>query len=162
MLRRLNTDALIAVLLLVACAELFRQTFHFRVPPFATMDSAVWPRLIIGSLAILCLVYLIQSFRPAAPDADAEKTTDAKPFSHRNAIICFILFVLFAATLPYLGMLLGGMAFVFLMQELMGPRDMRSRLTHLAVAAISVGGMWAVFTFALRVILPEGILLPGF
>lgn len=162
MLRRLNTDALIAILLLIACAELFRQTFYFRIPPFATLDSAVWPRLVLGSLVVLSLVYLIQSLRSSAPDRNAEKNTDAKPFSHRNAIICFILFALFAATLPYLGMLLGGISFVFLMQELMGPRNMRSRLTHLAVAVLSVGGMWAVFTFALRVILPEGILLPSF
>ena len=162
MLRRVNTDALVAVLLLVVSAELFRQTFYFRIPPFATMDSAVWPRLVIGSLVVLSLVHLIQSFRPAVPDPEAAEPTEANRFSHRNAIICFILFALFAATLPWLGMLLGGIAFVFLMQELMGPRDMRSRLTHLAVAVISVGGMWAAFTFALRVILPEGILLPGF
>lgn len=170
-MRRPNSDTIIALLLLVICGELLRQTFFFRIPPFATMGSEVWPRLIIGALATLSVIYLIQSLAPAAA-TDAETTAppperapreepERKQFSPRNAIICFVLFTLFVATLPWLGMLLGGIAFVFLMQEFMGPRGMRSRLTHLAVAVVSVGGMWAIFSFALRVILPQGVLLPG-
>ena len=167
-MRRPNSDTIIALVLLVLCGELFRQTFLFRVPPFATMGSEVWPRLVIGSLAALSVIYLIQSLTRAAPEtqqaiASAEETpeAEAKHLSHRNAIICFVLFAFFVATLPWLGMLLGGILFVFLMQEFMGPRDMRSRITHLAVAVVSVGGMWAIFSFALRVILPQGVLLPG-
>lgn len=169
-MRRPNSDTLIALLLLVVCGELLRQTFFFRVPPFATMGSEVWPRLVVGVLAVLSVIYLIQSLAPAAAKAEAPSkapseatapAAGAKRFSHRNAIICFVLFTLFVATLPWLGMLLGGIAFVFLMQEFMGPRDMRSRVMHLVVAVVSVGGMWAIFSFALRVILPQGVLLPG-
>ena len=165
-MRRPNSDTLIALLLLVVCGELLRQTFFFRIPPFATMGSEVWPRLVVGVLAALSVIYLIQSLAPAAAKTETEAETtsptgEAKRFSHRNAVICFVLFTLFVATLPWLGMLLGGIAFVFLMQEFMGPRDMRSRVTHLAVAVVSVGGMWAIFSFALRVILPQGVLLPG-
>jgi putative tricarboxylic transport membrane protein len=161
-MRRLNSDTIIALLLLVVCGELLRQTFFFRVPPFATMGSEVWPRLVIGTLALLSVIYLVQSLVPAAAKAETTSARpEAKRFSHRNAIICFVLFTLFVVTLPWLGMLLGGIAFVFLMQEFMGPRDMRSRVTHLAVAVISVGGMWAIFSFALRVILPQGVVLPG-
>jgi putative tricarboxylic transport membrane protein len=165
-MRRPNSDTLIALLLLVVCGELLRQTFFFRIPPFATMGSDVWPRLVIGALAALSVIYLIQSLAPAAAKAETEAeatspAAGAKRFSHRNAVICFVLFTLFVATLPWLGMLLGGIVFVFLMQEFMGPRDMRSRVTHLAVAVVSVGGMWAIFSFALRVILPQGVLLPG-
>lgn len=159
-MRKPNRDTLIALLLLVLCAELFRQTFFFRVPPFATMESSVWPRLVLGAMASLSLVYLIQSLSPGA--AGIEPSPERTRFSHRNAIVCFVLFALFVATLPWLGMLIGGIAFVFLMQEFMGPRDVRSRMTHLALAVVSVGGMWAVFTFALRVILPGGVLLPDF
>jgi putative tricarboxylic transport membrane protein len=169
-MRRPNSDTLIALLLLVVCGELLRQTFFFRVPPFATMGSEVWPRLVVGALAVLSVIYLIQSLAPAAAKAEAPSETPseanapaagAKRFSHRNAIICFVLFTLFVATLPWLGMLLGGIAFVFLMQEFMGPRDMRSRVKHLVVAVVSVGGMWAIFSFVLRVILPQGVVLPG-
>jgi len=38
------------------------------------------------------------------------------------------------------------------------PRDMA---IHAAVAVISVGGMWSLFTFGLNVLLPTGILIPG-
>jgi hypothetical protein len=161
-MRRPNSDTMIALLLLVVCGELLRETFFFRVPPFATMGSEVWPRLVIGALAFLSVIYLVQSLVQVAANAETTSPpSEAKRFSHRNAVICFVLFTLFLAVLPWLGMLLGGIAFVFLMQEFMGPRDIRSRITHLVVAVVSVGGMWAIFSFALRVILPQGVLLPG-
>lgn len=163
-MRRLNPDVLIAICLLILCAELFRQTFHLRVPIFATMSSAIWPRFILVILACLSLIYLVQSLHRAVepPAAARDGSGRGALAAHRNAVVCFGLFALFLLTLPWLGMLLGGIAFVFLMQELTGPRDFRSRLLHMAVAIVSVGGMWAVFTFALRVILPQGALLPGF
>jgi len=90
---------------------------------------------------------------------DNVKVEPGKPVSHRNALICFGMFAAFLLSLHWLGMLIAGAAFVFLMQEFMGPRDMKSRIVHAAIAFVSVGGMWAVFTFALRVILPEGTIL---
>jgi predicted membrane-bound spermidine synthase len=56
--------------------------------------------------------------------------------------------------IPYLGMLVGGMLFVFLLLSALG--GWRPILLHAAIALISVGGMWTLFTFALRVILPRG------
>jgi len=38
----------------------------------------------------------------------------------------------------------------------MGPKDMRALARHAAIAAVSVGAVWAVFTFALHVMLPAG------
>jgi hypothetical protein len=90
---------------------------------------------------------------------DASGERPATIASHRNALICFGLFAAFLASMHWLGMLIGGVLFVFLMQEMMGPRDLRSRLAHVAIAVVAVGGMWALFTFALRVFLPEGTLL---
>lgn len=163
-MRRIGADAIVALLLLVLCAELYRETFNFRAPSFATMSPGTWPRFVIIALAALCMIMLIQSLLWPAPvrrlDSEGEAAEEsAKPMSHRNALICFGIFAAFLLSLHWLGMLIAGVAFVFLMQELMGPRDMKSRLVHAAIAFVSVGGMWAVFTFALRVVLPEGMIL---
>jgi hypothetical protein len=157
-MRRINSDGIVGLALIVICAELFRETYNFRVPPFATMSTATWPRVVLIVLAMLAVALLIQSMRQA-PVASGSAVETPPLASHRNAVICFGLFAAFLVSLHWLGMLIAGFVFVFLMQELMGPRDMKSRLVHVAIAAVSVGGMWAVFTFALRVILPEGILV---
>ena len=52
------------------------------------------------------------------------------------------------------GILIGGMAFVFALLTALG--GFRTWPLHIAIAVISVGGMWATFTYALRVILPRG------
>jgi putative tricarboxylic transport membrane protein len=160
-MRRFGCDAVIALGLLVLCAELYRETYNFRVPPFSTMSTATWPRFVLILLALLSAALLAQSLWHRPSTAPSGMPSDELPLqaSHRNALICFGLFAAFLVALDWLGMLLAGVAFVLIMQEAMGPRDMRSRLVHLLIAIVSVGGMWAVFTFALRVILPEGVLL---
>lgn len=163
-MRRIGADAIIALLLLVVCAELYRETFYFRVPQFATMSTGTWPRFVLIALAALCVIMLVQTLLASTPvrrlDSEGGAAAErGKPVSHRNALICFGMFAAFLLSLHWLGMLIAGVAFVFLMQELMGPRDMKSRVVHVAIALVSVGGMWAVFTFALRVILPEGMIL---
>ena len=73
------------------------------------------------------------------------------------------MFFAFVATLPVLGMLIGGFLFVFLALSALGPARLAVRplAIHGAIAALAVGLMWAIFTFGLRVILPEGELLRG-
>ena len=163
-MRRIGADAIVALLLLVFSAELYRETHNFRVPSFETMSTGTWPRIVLIALAALCIIMLMQSLLWPAPirhlNSEGEAVVEpGKPVSHRNALICFGMFAAFLLSLHWLGMLIAGAAFVFLMQEFMGPRDMKSRIVHAAIAFVSVGGMWAVFTFALRVILPEGMIL---
>ena len=79
---------------------------------------------------------------------------------YRNALWCYGLFALFLISLPYLGMLVGGALFVFACLTALGAPGWRSVPLHAAIAVVSVGAMWAVFTFALRVFLPEGEWIP--
>lgn len=159
-MRRIGIDGVIGLVLLVLCAELYRESYYFRVPQFATMSPSTWPRFLLILLATLSIVLLAQALRqPQAEIPSDAPARPIKPVSHRNAMICFALFAAFVFALHWLGMLLAGIVFVFIMQELLGPRDFRSRLMHAAIAIVAVGGMWALFTFALRVILPEGMFL---
>lgn len=158
-MRRFSTDAIIALILLVMCAELYRETFGFRSVAFSTMSPAAWPRFVILLLAVFCAALLGKEVFSLAGSGSGTTGKAAPHISYRTAMICFGLFAVFLAVTPWLGMLIAGLLYVFIMQEVLGPRDMKSRLVHLAIAIVSVGGMWAVFTFALRVILPQGVLL---
>lgn len=158
-MRRFGTDAIIALVMLVVCAELYRETFSFRTVPFATMSAGTWPRFVLVLLALLSAAMLVQTVAVRSQAAGTGRESVAKPISHRTALTCFGLFAVFLAVTPWLGMLIAGALYVFVMQEVLGPRDMKSRLLHLAIAVLSVGGMWIVFRFALHVFLPEGVLL---
>jgi hypothetical protein len=152
----LNRDTVVAVLLLLICGGLAWASLDIREPDYGQLSPATWPRVIVGVLALLSLIYLLQSLRQEAeaPNPDAPKSVGAFFNYWRNVIWCFILFGTYLIAIPYVGILIGGIAFVFaLLTALGGARDW---LLHLAIAAISVGGMWTIFTQALRVILPRG------
>ena len=78
---------------------------------------------------------------------------------YRNPLWCYGLFLLFLLAMPYLGMLVGGILFVWGVQVVVGERTARAHLRHGAIAIGSVGFMWLVFTYAIGVILPPGSLV---
>ena len=61
-----------------------------------------------------------------------------------------------------LGSLIGGVAFVFTLMGVLGGWSPRHLVPHAALALISVGGMWSVFTYGLGVILPPGEIFSPF
>ena len=152
---RLNRDAAIAVLLLMLCGILFWQTFNIREVPFSQVGSEVWPRVVLGLLTILSVIYLFKSLSEPRPEGEPFSLANCLS-ANRNPIICFAMFFVFMLALPYLGMLMAGILFVFITQTLIGGASPRRLVTHALVSILAVGGMWAIFTYALRVILPAG------
>ena len=80
----------------------------------------------------------------------------------RNVIWCFVLFLGYLLVIPIVGMLIGGVTFAFLLMSALGGWQPRQLLLHAAIAIAAVGGMWALFTFGLKVPLPPGMILPRF
>jgi hypothetical protein len=161
-----NRDTVIAVVLLMACGILLVASYEIREPDYGVLSPAVWPRVIIAVLAFLSSIYLIQSIRKGAvpaPVDETEKQTVSDFVGHwRNVFWVFALFLLYLLTLSYLGMLISGVAFVFLLLNALGGWQPRLLFLHAAIALVTVGGMWALFTFGLRVILPPGEILGYF
>lgn len=153
----INRDTAVAIFLLLFCGVFYGASFQIEETSYATIGAAVWPRLILGVLFVLSAAYLFQSVR-RGPGAAANHEVGFLG-RYRNAIMCYGLFLVFLLTLDFLGMLLGGAGFVFLALSALGERTPRQLAIHAAVAVLSVGAMWAIFTFALRVILPEGEIL---
>ena len=158
-MKRLNADVVIALLLLTISAVFFIDTFTYGRAGLAIVGAKLWPRAIMIALGVLSALYLVQSIRKETVPSTSQGAK-AWVAENCNVIACFALYALFLAALPWLGMLLGGIGFVFATLTVLGHRDMKSHLVHLAVAAFSVGLMWSIFTFALGVVLPEGDILP--
>ena len=156
-MRRIDADIIIAALLLVFSGVLLAATFAFQSPPLFHFSIRTWPRAVAGTLGLLSFLYLLRSLRARRPEGRISFDPRAWISANRNVFACFGLFALFVATLPFLGMLIGGILFVYILLALMGGGNARTHAVNAAIAAVSVGGMWAVFTFALRVILPGGI-----
>lgn len=163
---RINRDAIVAIVLLLFSGVFFWASFDIRQPDYGTMSPAAWPRVIIAVLALLSLVYLAQSIRRGPDKAPAEEPPVRGVGDWfrkwRNVLWCFVLFFFYLASLPVLGMLLGGIAFVFLLLNVLGGWSARNLALHAAVAIVSIGSMWSLFTFGLGVILPTGILFNPF
>lgn len=162
-MKRINSDVVIALLLLVISGLLFTETYHYRSMPGAIIGAKIWPRIVSIFLGGLSVIFLVQSLRAApAEAAPGDAPWRLGPWLHdnRNVIGVFVLYGLFLASLPWLGMLLGGMAFVFVTLAFLGERTPRSLAINAAVAVVTIGAMWAIFTFALGVVLPQGEIMP--
>ena len=153
---RLNRDTYVALFLLFACGVFFWATLQVEDMGYGTIGSEVWPQLILAVLFALTLGYLFQSLRKQQEQPLFEGGVRGFLRRYRNALWCYALFFLFLITLPWLGMLLGGILFVFLALTVLGERTPRAVGIHALIAVGSITAMWAIFTFGLRVILPEG------
>lgn len=156
---QLNRDTAIAIVSLLICGALLVSTFQMPAPMFNQMPATLWPRMIIAPLALLSLILLARA-QLAERDENAARTSLSEWFSYyRNPIICFVLFFLFLVSMPILGMLIGGLLYVFLTLSVLGGWSPQLMLRHGLITIFFVVGMWAIFTQLLGVFLPEGILL---
>ena len=158
-MNRVNRDSIIAILLLMMCGTFFVASFDIRVPDYGTLPPTAWPRAILTLLSILSAIYLVQSIKN--PPESMKTTGGLKGLisEFKNPIWCFALYLAFLITLPVLGMLIGGILFVFCMLTVLSGAGRSKFLLHGVIAVLSVGLMWSLFTYALNVMLPEGMLI---
>ncbi len=175
MSKAISRDVLVAVFLLVVCGVLWVASFDIRTPDYGQLSPATWPRIIIGVMTFLSLIFLVQSVREAqrsavsvtagstntiaeGDDIEAQRQPGIAGFYAywKNVIWCFVLFGLYLWSMPYLGMLVAAMLFVFLLLSALGGWQPKKLLLHALIALGTVGGMWSIFTFGLGVILPGG------
>ena len=161
---KVNRDAFVATVLLLVCGILFWASFDIRQPDYGVLMPSTWPRVIITVLTILSSIYLFQSLRMDSREPTKDTSPGIRGFFlyWRNPIFCFLMFFVFLITLPILGMLIGGIAFVFLLMSVLGGWEIGKLFTHAIISIVTVGSMWSLFTFGLGVMLPEGIIFNPF
>ncbi len=125
-MKRVNQDTIVAIVLLALCGVFFYASFDIRQPDYGVLLPSTWPRIILAVLSFLCLIYLVQSLHRR--DTSEPLTTKTLAPSRladwirywKNPLWCFALFLAYLITLPVLGMLAGGIAFVFILQSVLG------------------------------------------
>jgi len=155
---RINRDTYVAIFLLVLCGVFFVESLSIREIDYGILKPSAWPQAILVVLSVLSLIYLVRSLRqpPPAETAEAPVTLRGVLEKYRNPLWCYGLFLAFLLTLDYLGMLIGGVLFVFSLLTAIGGAGARRMLVHAVIALATIGVMWAIFTYALGVILPQG------
>jgi len=153
----IHRDTIVAILLLAFTALMWNATYDIEITPYSSMASNVWPRIILMALGLFSALLLAQSV--VKPDPVPEAGPGSFLRRYRNALVVYALFLGFLLTLPYLGMLIGATAFVFLALTLLGEPGLKPVGKHVAISLVAVGAMWSIFTFVLRVRLPEGEIL---
>lgn len=180
-MKRLSKDTLLAIFLLLVSGVLLIASFDIREPDYGQLSPAAWPRAVVVALGVLSLLYLVQSLTgagagtparvdlPESDDTSGSRKIEVGPagvsgfFAYwRNVIWCFLLFLGYLLALPYVGMLIGGVTFAFLLMSALGGWAPRQLALHAVIALVAVGGMWTLFTFGLKVPLPPGMILPRF
>ena len=150
---------LTAIILLAFCGLAFAATFAIPKTNYDSLGAEVWPRFVIAAVSFFSLIYLIESiFDKESPRVGAHGGVVGFIKKYSNAILCYVLFGLFVVLLPYIGMLLSGWMFVFLMLTVIGKRTAKSAFIHLVISVTAVAGLWTLFTFGLQVMLPEGVI----
>lgn len=170
-MQRLNRDAIIAIVLLAFCGVFFWASFDIRQPDYGVLLPSTWPRVVLGVLAFLSVLYLLQSLNAGAEaieddEYDAEHAREPGFrgwIEHwKNPLWCFFLFFLYLLSLPVLGMLIGGVSFVYVLMGVLGGWDGNKPIIHAVFAIGTIGAMWSLFTFGLGVLLPPGMILGSF
>ncbi len=153
-----NRDSVVALCLIMASGGLMVASFDIREPDYGVLSPAAWPRLIITIMGVLSVLYFVQSLR--MPKTDTSNTQKKNLFEFmdywRNVFAVFIIFAAYLVALPFLGMLIGNIAFSFVLLSVLG--GWRPFIVHGLVAIGTSGGMWLLFTYALEVFLPRGSL----
>ena len=155
-----KSDIIIAIFLLCFSGIMINDASNIRDLGFEGMKADAWPRVVLWLLVVMSSIMLGKSYIQLKTEGHKDNNTFKVNFSKfKNAFICFGMFLFFLSTLDYLGMLLGGIAFVFGLLTFLGGFSLNLIIKHLTISVLSIGFMWMVFTFGLRVMLPEGEIL---
>lgn len=163
----MNRDFWTSLFLLFLSFVLYRESTFIEDIDYGSMKADVWPTFLVMLLIVLSISMLVKSvieYQQATQSStqDNENAEQTDPVTGwtwlLNPMIVFVLFFLFLITLDYLGMLIGGVFFTFITMTLLGQISWRTVPIYFAISVISISGMWAIFTFGLRVMLPEGVL----
>ena len=156
---KINKDTIVSIFLLIFCGIMINSSYHIEDPGYQGMKASYWPRIILWLLSIMSLVMLVKSFANKVDSINAGSFSQINYMQFKNALICFGMFIIFLTFLEYLGMLLGGILFVFGLLTFLGGFSIKKSTNHLIISVVTIGVMWSIFTFGLKVILPEGELI---
>ncbi len=145
---RVAQDRLIGVAMLVIGAVLFYETFSFHRVDWDWMGLPFWPRLVLGFLALLSLLFVVRG------------SLDDGPFQKLDPRAFLVLAggVVYVALIPIVGYVIVTPLFIALYSFVLSSRSRRNAVEAVITAAVASLIIYYVFKESLYVQFPEGLL----
>jgi hypothetical protein len=135
-------------------------TDFFKVKIIHSQSHLIFPKIVIGILAILLIILIVQAFIKAKKENRSLFNIKNKKFFVENydklkfwgSIILFILYIL---SLELLGFLVASIVFITLFNVLYaGTKNKKSLFISLLVSVIASFVLWFLFGYVFNVTLP--------
>lgn len=155
----MTKDRYLATAVLLVVAILFVESGNIpEKTSWQAYESSLYPRILLGCIASLALLLLLNTFRSSASEeaaSEKKETTAERPKRNLKVLGIFVLFGSYAALLPFLGYLIATMAFMVTTQALLLGIDTRRKWAiNLVTAGILVPLVYVIFEYGLNVWLP--------
>jgi putative tricarboxylic transport membrane protein len=157
----IKNDRMTSLLLLVFCAFFYYQTYKIDTSDIVGINSAFFPRIILGLIALLTVIMLIRSFlsSPVRKERGKEKGTNIETKKGWSVGLVFALFSLYIFSIDIIGFILSSFLFMVGMYFII-LKEKRSPKSHVFVfCGLLLTTILLSFFFEqyLDVYLPQGI-----
>ncbi|WLD93764.1 tripartite tricarboxylate transporter TctB family protein [Alkalihalobacillus sp. AL-G] len=152
----MTKDRIAGVVLLIFCIFFYFQTKLIDIKDLTEISAAFFPRLLLGLIAGLTVVMIIQSFLKKE-----RKTASEKEKNEKEGIvwIIFALFALYILSLALLGFIISSFIFITIVYLIILPvkRPVKSHVIALSSILVITIALSFIFENLLNVFLPTGI-----
>ncbi|MGQ7249228.1 tripartite tricarboxylate transporter TctB family protein [Halomonas sp. V046] len=154
----ITKDRALAVAMLILCGIFYAESGNIRPPTtWQTYGSAMFPRLLLGVIAVLSILILIRSVLEKR--AETQKLTWLAAYqwikNNHKVLLLFTLFGIYAAVLPLAGYLVSTIVFLACaIGLLLGLDSRRKSLLTITVSLTAGLAIYVVFQFGLNIWLP--------
>lgn len=157
----MSRDGWIGIGILLGCAWLYGDLKNIPENPFVPVGPAFYPRLLIGLLAGLSLVLVLQHLLRRKQRSEEKPVSSAEwRRSYGPTLVSFAAFFLYVLLLPVLGYRASTLLFVAGLHWLLGPRQWRRLSASLGLGLATSLATYLVFETYLHVFLPRGYWIP--
>lgn len=144
--------------LLVAAVLLYLEASGLPASRWGVLGPGAFPQLVLGALALLSLVAIIDSARKLRtagwPDFGAAVLWWLR--ARRLVVFLFVVFALYLWAIPWLGFSLATFVFLLVAQAMLAPRTWFAAAVGLVIAVLFSYGMNWLFAEVFLVFLPRG------
>lgn len=157
-------DRIASIVLLAFCAFFYYESFGISNKNLTGMEATFFPRVLLGSIAILAIILLIRSFfikQPAAEKAGPTEATEKKKNQWWTVWLIFALFAVYVVVIDILGFTFSSFLFMAIVYLIAVKIPVKSNLKRhaLSISFLLVISIALTFIFEnfLQVYLPKGI-----
>jgi hypothetical protein len=156
----MSRDGWIGIGIILGCAWLYGDLENVPENPFVPIGPAFYPRLLIGLLAGLSAVLVLQDLLRPRPGSEEKAVSPAEWRRYGPTLVSFAAFFLYVLLLPVLGYRTSTLLFVGGLHWLLGPLKWRRLPASLGLGLATSLATYLVFERSLRVFLPRGYWIP--